>query len=219
LALRFEKTKAHQKYRLRDGTLVPGVTTVLGMLGWNKHALIAWARKEALAERDPNIVRDKAADIGSLAHFLIHCHLRDEEPDLSEFSPEHIDKAENCFLAFLEWADGHKLRPLETEIQLVSERYGFGGTIDLVAEIDGRLSIIDFKSSNGIYPEMIIQVAAYCQLYKENKGSLPVAHLLRLGKEDGSFEYHYYPELGLYWQVFLHCLEIYRLYQKIKKGG
>lgn len=38
------KTKAHQKYRLVDGTIVPSVTTIIQELGWNKNALVAWAR-------------------------------------------------------------------------------------------------------------------------------------------------------------------------------
>ena len=96
------KTRAHQRYKLENGTIVPGVTTIIGShLGWNKNALIAWARKEALAGNDPNKVRDHAADIGTCAHYLIECYFKNTEPDMSEYSALVADKAENCFIAFL----------------------------------------------------------------------------------------------------------------------
>ena len=44
--MKLDKTAAHQKYHILDGTEVPGVTTIIGkQLGWNKGALTGWARK------------------------------------------------------------------------------------------------------------------------------------------------------------------------------
>ena len=63
-----KKQKVHTKYYLADGTQVPSVTTIIGgQLGWNKRMLMAWSKREAAAGRDPDKVRDKAADIGTLA--------------------------------------------------------------------------------------------------------------------------------------------------------
>jgi len=58
-----QKKKAHQIYKLKDGTVVKGVTTILENLGWNKQVLIAWSRKTALAGIDPTKVKEEAADI------------------------------------------------------------------------------------------------------------------------------------------------------------
>ena len=41
-----------QGYRLADGTKVPGVTTVISQLGWNKNQLLWWAWSEGQAGRD-----------------------------------------------------------------------------------------------------------------------------------------------------------------------
>ena len=50
-------------------------------------------------------------------------------------------------------------RVIETEKQLVCPY--FGGTLDCLAEIDGRIYIIDFKTSNHITYKYFLQLAAY----------------------------------------------------------
>ena len=44
-----------------------------------------------------------------------------------------------------------------------SKRYGFAGTFDLLASIDRVLTLLDFKTSKAIYPEMHLQNVAYQQ--------------------------------------------------------
>lgn len=213
-----KKTRAHQKYTLADGTTVPGVTTVIGSnLGWNKNMLIAWARREALAGNDPNKIRDNAADIGTLAHYLIECHLKGKEPDVSEYSPADLSLAENSFLAYLEWEGQHQVKHVYSELQLVSEQYHYGGTIDLVAEVDGYLSLVDFKTSKGVYPEHRLQLAAYQHLYAErfSDGLLP-PHILRIGK-DGEFQHYKLQSLNKEWEIFKSLLTIHRLRKEIVK--
>lgn len=209
------KTKAHQRYHLEDGTRVPGVTTVInGQLGWNKNVLIAWARREAMAGNDPNKVRDKAADIGTLTHYMVECHIKGEKPDLSEYSQANIDKAENGFLAYLDWEQANNPTYVESEVQLVSEKHRFGGTIDSIVKKNGSLWLVDFKTSKGIYVDMKIQVAAYQRLYEETTGKkIDEVHILKLGKEDGSFEHHKLSDQELFtsWAVFTHCLDLYQL--------
>ncbi len=212
------KTKAHQKYRLVDGTIVPSVTTIIQELGWNKNALVAWARREALAGNDPNKVRDQAADVGSLVHALIEAHFKGTEVDLSEYSEQNINKAKTCFSNFLKWKENHIQEVWYSELQLVSETYRYGGTIDFVGLIDGVPSLLDFKSSSGVWPEYKIQVAAYQNLYFEYSGcgrTKLQGHLLQLDKNGDGFHHvvlgYQDKELRPAWEVFLHCLEIYRL--------
>lgn len=210
------KTKAHQKYRLVDGTIVPSVTTIIQELGWNKNALVAWARREALAGNDPNKVRDQAADVGSLVHALIEAHFKGTEVDLSKYSEQNINKAKTCFSNFLKWKENHIQEVWYSELQLVSETYRYGGTIDFVGLIDGVPSLMDFKSSSGVWPEYKIQVAAYQNLFSENFAPARLqGHLLQLDKNGDGFHHvvlgYQDKELKPAWEVFLHCLEIYKL--------
>ena len=59
-------SKAHIRYKLKDGTVVPGATTITGLL--NKPFLITWANRLGLEGIDSTKYRDAAADIGTLAH-------------------------------------------------------------------------------------------------------------------------------------------------------
>jgi len=230
------KTKAHKRYRLKStdefpkGEIVPGVTTIIdSQLGWNKRILIAWARREALAGRAPDKLLEKAGDIGSITHLLIEAHVKSFiknekiEADLSEFGKADIDKAETAFLAFLDWEKHNHLTYTESEKVVVSQSLRYGGMIDILAMQDGKLWLIDPKSSKGIYPEFIVQVSAYKRAYEEQalvdgtkSNQIDEVHLLHLGKENGEFSDHKLSrqQLDMAFKVFDYCRALYDL----KKG-
>lgn len=217
--------KLHQLYRNASGVVVPSVTTIISNnLGWNKNILIAWARKQAALGLDPEAIKQEAADTGTLAHKLIEeyiisqCpHLTLDEGDkvkLSTYTQEQITKANNGLGAFKEWVAKNSpsfddLRT-QTEQGMVSNWYNYGGTIDFLVVLNGELCLVDFKTSNGVYPDHRIQLAAYHWLIEENLGVSVPAHLIQLSKEDASFHHHFYPDLSLEWEVFQHLLELNR---------
>jgi len=222
------KTTAHIRYRLKPtsdfpkGEIVPGVTTIIdSQLGWNKRILIAWARREALAGRDPNKILEQAGDIGSVVHKLIEAHIKSAienkkiEADLKDFSQADIDKAENAFIAYLDWEKRNNLVYVASEMQIVSKVWRYGGTIDILAKNNGKLWLIDPKSSKGIYPEFVVQVAAYKFAYETEieNGFIDEIHLLHLGKENGSFADHKLSDEEILnaWDVFVNCRELYDL--------
>src|ERR1051326_1325284 len=92
----FSKTKSHQRYKLSDGTIVPGGSTI-AKIGDDTSALMYWAWKCGMDGKDYRKVKCEAADIGSLAHFLVECHLRGQTPDYSEFSKQDLDRAMVAF--------------------------------------------------------------------------------------------------------------------------
>ena len=210
-----KRSRAHTTYKLQDGTIVPGVTTILGIL--NKPALIKWANNLGLQGIDSTKYVDEKAAIGTLAHKMIADYLRGEETDTSEYSKVQIDQAENATLSFFEWEKTHPIEPALIESPLVSEEYQFGGTIDCLARITGEACLVDFKTSKGIFPEMMIQVAAYQRLLKENGWEVDKAYILRIGRTpDEGFEERLVNHLDKRWEIFLHCLEIYRLNKEVK---
>ena len=204
-------------YKTKDGKRVSGVTTIIGgNLGWNTQPLMYWAWNEGREGRNFRETSQKAADAGTIAHAMIEADLHGKEYK-SDAPKEILDKAETSFLAYLEFKDVVGLSPIATELPLVSEEWKFGGTID-VATIKKYPAILDLKTSNGVYPDHRIQVAAYGRLWNENKPETPIQayYILQLGKEDGSFHYHYWPELRDEWEAFKCLLKLHELKKKIK---
>ncbi len=206
------KSKAKEKYRLQDGTMVPGVTTILSVLA--KPALVPWANKLGLQGIDVRKYVDDKADIGTLAHAMILAHLEGKKPDTSDYSQKQIDQAENSFLSYLEWEKGKEIKPVLLEKPLVSEVHKYGGTPDFVGYIDGIPAIMDFKTGAGIYkPEMPMQLAAYSRLVREATEIEPESYLiLRIGRDESEgFETCNIGNIDTYWAMFEKCLEFYKL--------
>ena len=209
------RSRAHITYKLQDGTAVPGVTTVLAVL--NKPALVKWANNLGLQGIDSSKYVDEKAAIGTLAHQMIADYLRGKGTDTSEYSAVQIDQAENAVLAFFEWEKTHPIEVALIEEPMVSEQFRFGGTVDCLGKINGDLCLIDFKTSKGIFPEMMVQVVAYRQLLIEHGYAIDQVIILRVGRtDDEGFEERRVNELGKRWEIFQHCMEIYRLQKEVR---
>ena len=209
---RLTSVRAHQRYKMEDGTIVPGVTTVVGIL--NKPALVPWANKLGLEGIDVSKYVDKTAVIGTCAHYLVQCHLSGEEPDLSDYSAQEISLAENALLKYWEWEKQFKITPILLETQLVSEKKRFGGTVDCYADLNGSRWLIDFKTGKALYDEHFIQLSAYKKLLEDNGYLVDGTAILRIGRDESEgFEYRVLAkkDLNRYWKIFDHCLQIYKL--------
>jgi hypothetical protein len=162
---------AYEKYKNSSGQEVPRCTSIISSnLGWNKNQLIAWARREALAGNDPNDIKDIAAKTGTLVHDLIENHIYGAVIDRSKYldlPPQSIIDAEVGFEEYKEWEARNDIVYLESEFKVVSDVLRFGGTIDAIAKVNNVVTLIDFKTSNGIYADHIIQVSAYAEALKE----------------------------------------------------
>ncbi len=207
------KIKAKERYRNTAGVIIPSVTTVLNEL--NKPALISWANRIGLDGIDMNKYKDELADVGTLTHYFIICRLKDEVPDISEYTPEQVQLAEDCFKQYIEWESKNPVMCVLAEEPLISERYQYGGRLDLCAVCNKELMLADFKTNaKGIFPEMIYQVSAYRQLLLEAGYNVKRTIILRLGRggQEGADEKILTPyELDNGFQIFLRCLDIYRL--------
>ena len=176
-----------------------------------------------LEAADHNKVRDRAADAGTLAHAMVEAHLLGNDPNvLGDKTPKDVrGKADTAFLAFLEWADQTNLKVEVTELSLVSETMRVGGTLDCsVLSIGGRRSIGDFKTASAIYPDGLIQVAAYGALWLETYPERPIDggyYIFRFDKENGDFHLHHWNELVDALSMFLLLRAAYDLDKALKK--
>jgi hypothetical protein len=213
-----KKVKTHIQYKNANGERIPGVTTVLSIL--NKPALIHWAWDLGCKGVDYRTFRDDKADIGTLAHDMILCHLKKEVPDTSDYTQKQIDLAETCFLKYLDWEKKNTIEPIYLEKPLVSEVYQYGGTIDNYCLLNGEKTLIDYKTSKAIYDENFIQVASYQNLINETiNEQLKDIMILRIGRdEQEGFEVKGISESNKFFELFKHCLAIYNLKKEIKEG-
>ena len=211
-------------YRLKDGSQAPGVTTIIGRFK-DSGGLLWWAFEQGKAaeRREINSLydkRDEAAEAGTLAHDMVEAKIRNwDMPDLSKYSPEIIKQAKQGFENYLRWEKTSNIEVIETEASLVSEKYRYGGTLDALMA-HGKLALGDWKTSNGVYQDMIIQLAAYKNLWEENHPDRPIDggfHLCRFSKDHADFTHHFWAELDDAWEQFKLFRAAYDIDKKLKK--
>jgi CRISPR/Cas system-associated exonuclease Cas4 (RecB family) len=165
-----------------------------------------------LAKKEYRRLKQEAADLGTEIHSWVNEWIKGKKPSM----PEN-EKVVNGITAFLKFQKEHKIKWIETERIVYSKKHGYAGILDAVGEIEGKLALIDFKSSNGIYDEMRFQVAGYQLAYEEEtKKKIEKRMIIRFGKDDGEFEVFELGEDGKDKEIFLACLQIKRRLNELK---
>lgn len=190
-----------------EGKRIPSVTTILSII--NKPALIAWAAnmaadsfKEAMkagvaydelqinelylnAKGAHRKKKTDAGDIGTFTHKWVEDWIKGKAPEapVNEGLRESTER-------FLKWQKEHDVKFLSSEQVIYSKKYGYTGTLDFICQYEGKLILGDLKTSNGIYPEMWLQTAAYRQAREEEfpAEKYQGQAIIRIGK-DGTFDF------------------------------
>lgn len=222
-------------YFLKDGTQVPGVTSVVGRVK-ESGPLIGWAWKMGNAGKPMGEAKDKACSVGKIAHAMIDAdiHERVWAPEPGDL-PDLIEKAQRALGMWLKWKSQTRFRPIFTETPLVSEEFRFGGTPDGAAFVGDEVVLYDLKSSNGIYQDHLLQVGAYRRLVNDdasrpNGGVLDEAldderdvtggMIIRVGKDAPTFATQYWDAstMDLAFAGFHAALKFYELDKKLKEA-
>lgn len=230
--------KSH-RYKL-DGQWVPGVTTLIGK-GLPKPAIPYWAAKtvaewvadnpdltddlKRMGGRGPAVAflkelpwqkRDEAAIRGTDVHALAERIVHGEPVDVPERLAGHVS-------GYVDWLDSTGLEPLLTERPVASRKWRYAGTFDLIGKLDGRLWLLDVKTSSGVYGSTALQLTAYgnAEFYldaDDTEQPLPtverygVLHVTEYGTT-----LHYLPESANEpaWRDFLHVAHVGRRAKEI----
>lgn len=208
-------------YKNHLGVVIPGTTSIIGRFK-DAGPLMHWAWQQGLEGRNYRDTSGRAADVGTVVHDMIDNHVKGTPRTTTEedLSSEQRDQVESAFLAFLQWIENFKVQMVETEVQLVCEEYQFGGTPDAVGIVGNSLCLLDWKTSNGVYTDMLVQLAAYRHLWNTNRPGSPLtggSHLLRFAKAHGDFAHHYFPNLDLAWEQFTLLRKAYTNDLQLKK--
>ncbi len=206
-------------YKNSAGERIPGTTTIIGRFK-ESGGLLQWAFKQGQSGASTLYEqRDKAAEAGTIAHDLIECFILGQTPPVVNADQQIMEKASNAFRQFCEWHEQSRIEIIATERVYVSEKYQFGGTVDAVGkDAKGRIVLLDWKTSNAVYQDYLIQLAAYALLLEECTEWRPEGfHLLRVAKESADFAHHYFGELEDAKRAFVLMRELYGIDQVLKK--
>ena len=147
----------------------------------------------------------KASEVGSQVHALIEWQLRRTLGQTVGPEPRVTDDAQWAFMAWEDWAQSVQLTPRYIEQTVFSRQHGYAGTMDLLAEVQGVLTLIDFKTGKAIYGEAHLQNVAYQVALAEMGHSQPAGGLIvRLPKvqTDPAFEVAAVPPVAELFPVF-----------------
>lgn len=170
------RTPTHS-YHWNGGPAMPGVTSVIGkidksgpLINWAKGATADAALSDLpglvkmATERGPAVAKayltafstaqsDKAKDLGTKVHGYAEQLARGEEPDIDDDAMDYVHAYER-FRA--DWSPDFK----SLEHYVANLRYGYGGTFDFIAVVDGKMTLADIKTGKGHYTETRLQLAA-----------------------------------------------------------
>ena len=165
-----------------DGKAYPSITTVLGIQ--KKAQLQEW--RDKIGENVANWEMGRAARRGKATHLLIEQYIKGLTPSergvlplgLFRLIKPYVDQIDN-------------IHCLETI--MYSKKLTIAGQVDCIAEYNGKLSVIDFKTANKERQESWIenyfmQTTAYAQMYEEIFGKKIEQIVILLASEDGSVQ-------------------------------
>ena len=167
-------------YITPEGNKYPSITTVLS--GKGNEGIAKW--RESVGNDVANQIMRSAAKRGTAVHQLVEDYLNNNELSKQDVLPvalftllkPELDNINNIVMQ---------------EGGLYSDAWGVAGRVDCIAEYEGKLSVIDFKTSTKEKKEewvenYFIQTSAYCEMYEELYGRAIDQIVILIVTEEGS---------------------------------
>jgi len=220
------------RYYEVNGEKYISVTQALGVI--DKPALKFWAVKKCYeyllkfldetgkgiitlkdledAKREHTRFTTDAANIGTAVHKWVENYIKTKDDTLP-----NDERIMNGVLAFLRWRDAHNVEFISSERMILSPTHKFIGTMDAEAIIDGKVCVIDFKTSKGIWKEHRLQTAAY-QKAAEEEGSEFTGDrwIARFDKVTAEFEAKQFGDVEEDYAAFINALQLNRRLKELE---
>jgi hypothetical protein len=175
-------TDSGRKYKTPEGIDLPSITTVLSIL--SRDSIAKWRKR--VGEAEANKISTRASGRGTRVHEIIEKYINNEEDFRDGYTPDII----SSFNDVRDILDNRIGRVYAQEAPLYSNHLGVAGRVDCVAEFDGKLSIIDFKTS--MKPKRLewiknyfMQESAYAIMWEERTG-MPITQLVTIISVDNN---------------------------------
>lgn len=169
-------TESGRQYRTPEGINLPSITTVLSVL--SRDGIAKWRKRVGDEEADK--IMHRASTRGTAVHECIEKYIDNDENFKDGYTPDIV----SSFLDLKPILDSRIGRVFAQEAPLYSTHLGVAGRVDCVAEFDGKISIIDFKTAKKPkqakwITNYYMQEAAYAIMWEERTG-MPITQLVTL---------------------------------------
>ncbi len=167
-------TKSSDKgrfYGTPEGQSYPSVTTITGLL--SKASILAW--RQRVGDSKADAITKAATTRGNKVHKMAEMYLRNEMASQINLFEDPMPHIEDMFFQLTELLDNSIGIINAIEAPLYSDQLKVGGRVDVIAEWDGELAVIDFKTSSKPKKESWIdgyfmQSSAYALMFEELTG-------------------------------------------------
>lgn len=165
-----------RNYVTPDGKRYPSVTTVLSIL--TEDSIREWRAR--VGEETANKISHRASTRGTAVHAIIEDYINNEPEYAKKYMPNVYDN----FLSVKSVLDDRIGKVYAQECALYSEHLGVAGRVDCIADFDGKISIIDFKTAKKPkkaewITNYFIQESAYAIMWEERTG-MPITQLVTI---------------------------------------
>lgn len=239
-----EFSEAAHRYKV-NGNYKQGVTGVLNIL--SKQGLIQWA-----ANMVCDWIKQNCTDNGEFYEVLktdldqakyAHARKKDTSADIGkavhEWISDHIGGVDRLYTdemkpsveAFLRWEQANKPRYLHSEKVVYSVEYDYCGTFDVLFELNGKIYLADFKTSNpdGEWDhkskrytgrvrargEHFLQCAAYDQALTEEFGKPVHAYMVIYVTKDGKLHTFEREDTEFLKETWLSLYKTFQLHKQL----
>ena len=206
-----QTTESGRKYFTEDGNAYPSITTVLSIL--SKQAIMEWRKR--VGEEEANKISRQAAGRGTAVHKIAEDYIDNVEDWKGKHMPANIAS----FLDIKPILDERLNNVWMQETFLYSDKLKCAGQVDCIAEFDGELSIVDFKTSRRVKKEKditsyFIQMFFYAAAFLERTG-IPIKQGVIVMAVDGNEPLVFKVRVADYMEHFLSVRKKYKeMYEK-----
>jgi len=150
-----------------DGNNYPSISTICSFR--KRKSIAEWRAR--VGEQEATKISTRAASAGTSLHSIVEDYLNNNLD---------LDKYKDKFLPLLLFKQAKSMLNRINNIHfqeapLYSHEFGIAGRVDCIAEFDGKLSVIDFKTSAKEKKESwiesyFVQETGYAKMYEERSG-------------------------------------------------
>jgi genome maintenance exonuclease 1 len=150
-----------------DGNNYPSISTICSFR--KRKSIAEWRAR--VGEQEATKISTRAASTGTSLHSIVEDYLNNNLD---------LDKYKDKYLALMLFKQAKSMfNRIDNihfqEAPLYSHEFGIAGRVDCIAEFDGKLSVIDFKTSSKEKKESwienyFVQETGYAKMYEERSG-------------------------------------------------